>query len=739
MPDLKLVSWDGNNINDGSNYSAGFTPGLEWGLPSVSARLAARESNWPVVAGVDRGERQMYVFVEIVGSSTRTLRDSLVRWFDPQDGDTKRLVIEDDDGSDDRYVDAVCVEFQPLIVRGVAHDRMFVATLVVSGDVRFRATSETSDNWNITATSETKAISNGGTDDAYPTYEFTPNSAKSGGQPYKRYITVDWRAPEPSRYWKGYPMRVGPIDTQTGSTNFDAADGSDIHLFIDGVESYRWVVSPNTASTYIWFIASFAAELTVALEDAIPSSGDIPNITASAEISQFPSEGILEIGTEQFYYTDKDDNTWQFTGVTRGVRNTAEAAHAAAATIRWIQHDIIITYGNSSDAVSSDYTDTDWEPVFDKSSSTNTSWVYSNFLKFDTSPTIWPRYDQPGAWNPSMNPGYSHVPITVRGTYGGTQRAAAGATCSVAGVFIQEELYGGDGVTNYTPNWVLHNNCGIVNAAWNQSANGQMRRATATYQARLLYWPRGDEGWTAQKTFDESDLASVDTWYTWTEAAAGSPWDEARALAIMLYYYDGDFEITDVTVTLSSTETPDVTINDDGTGEEVGNYQLDALLTNYELGESFSIVAVDTVNEEFEVSGDQTEYFRITAPVLVEGSTGNDGVWTVASVTYDSGTSRTIVEVNENVTNATADGTLRTGRTIRVQFEMALDETLTVDTDNGTVTHSNGDTSQYKAVSFPDGVETDWLPFVPGSNDLSFVDSGTADLDVDTSFEARYY
>ena len=36
MGDLNIVSWDGHDINDGSNYRAGFLPGMEWGLPDVT-------------------------------------------------------------------------------------------------------------------------------------------------------------------------------------------------------------------------------------------------------------------------------------------------------------------------------------------------------------------------------------------------------------------------------------------------------------------------------------------------------------------------------------------------------------------------------------------------------------------------------------------------------------------------------------------------------------------------------
>jgi hypothetical protein len=75
--------------------------------------------------------------------------------------------------------------------------------------------------------------------------------------------------------------------------------------------------------------------------------------------------------------------------------------------------------------------------------------------------------------------------------------------------------------------------------------------------------------------------------------------------------------------------------------------------------DSFAIVAVGTGTETFEVTGDQTLSFPTSAEFTVVGSTGNDGDYTVASALYNLGPNRTVITVNEDVTNATADGTIR--------------------------------------------------------------------------------
>jgi hypothetical protein len=67
-----------------------------------------------------------------------------------------------------------------------------------------------------------------------------------------------------------------------------------------------------------------------------------------------------------------------------------------------------------------------------------------------------------------------------------------------------------------------------------------------------------------------------------------------------------------------------------------------------------NITAVDTVAETFTVAEDKSGLGSGDV-LLVAGSTGNDGYYTVAST---SGTGPTVITVNEDVTDATADGTI---------------------------------------------------------------------------------
>lgn len=632
MSDLTIVSWDGNNINDGSNYRAGFRPGRAWGLPGVRPRQVRRTGGWPVISGVERPGRTLVMLVTILDTANlRTRRDELLRWFDPEDEESKQLIIEDADGSDDRYVYAICEEFQPLVIRGVASSTTFVVVLSIDGDVRWRSTSETSDSWSITATGDTHTITNGGTDDAYPTFEITPTSTKTGGYAYREFWSVTWRSDNAGLR---YPIRLGPIDTAALVTAGKMqADGDDLRVFVDGVEVDRWLVDINTASTYVWINADFQPQQSGSLKTAIASSGTISSIEFDDDddISGFPAAGLVRIDDELFAYTNKSDADRELTGVTRAAKGTSAAAHTAGDTISWIQREIQVVYGNPS--VSAPDVDDDYKPMFSLANSSNIQWHYTQFGDGNGKRAArWRRW--------------GNITVDGRGgVYTATQRTLADPY-TVAGAWL-DELHGN------AYGWYLENPCGIINAAW---ADGYKRAETKEdFLIHLMYWVRGASWWTWQATL--ADPSADDTWESWSEAAAASDWDEADTLAIGAYFYPQDVEVGTVTVDLSASETPSTL----ACGEQ-GNYRLDATITN----------------------------------------------------------------------NAT-------GEAITVAFDMDLNETLVINTDDETVEYDADGTRQSQAVETVGGVREHWLKLQPGSNELQFDDTGTAAVTFVTKFEERSY
>lgn len=80
----------------------------------------------------------------------------------------------------------------------------------------------------------------------------------------------------------------------------------------------------------------------------------------------------------------------------------------------------------------------------------------------------------------------------------------------------------------------------------------------------------------------------------------------------------------------------------------------DSYITAGQSGGPYAITAVNTTTETFTVTGDHSG-LGAGDVIKVDGSTGNDGYWTVVST---SGTGPTDITVSEDVTDATGDGTL---------------------------------------------------------------------------------
>jgi len=549
-----VKSFDGNEF--GTDYTAVILGGGGITLPGGDVQSVERTGAWPLSGGRRRGGRALGLGIAIEGSDVKALRTQLFQWFDPEDETSKKLAITDDDGENERYIH---VELDGDMAVRDEMPMMYTVPLKVDGDVRWRAETETSDEWNITASGQTHEVSNGGTDDAWPSFEVTPTTVKSGGYAYREFWAVKWRSDNPAF---SRPLRLGPIDTATlvGASKMQA-DGDDLRVMVDGQEVDRWLVDMNTANTYVWINVDFAPQRSATLQTNIPDSGAISSIEVGEEIYDFQDGVMLQIDDELFYATARDLAEEDFTGITRAMFNTSEAAHTAGATVYWIQREIKIPYGNVS--VSAPDVDDDYKPAFSLAAadSDNEEWKYTEFGDSNEKRT--------GQWLR-----WGRITLAERGgCYTATQRTL-GSPYSVMGAWSSALRSG------YGYGWCLVDPCGIVNAAW---ADGYKRAETKEdFWVRLRYLGRGEFGWTNQV---QLALPSEDnTWEAWSEAKAGSDWDAARGVSLYMFSYPQDVEVGTVTVYLNTAETPVVM----ACGEE-GNYPLSATLTNTTTGESIDI------------------------------------------------------------------------------------------------------------------------------------------------------
>jgi hypothetical protein len=563
---LKIVSY--GDLTFAPDYTAGFAPGQEWGLPAVQAHVTEREQAWPVVAGIRRQSAALNLIVRIAGSDKRALRDALLRALSPENETPQPLIISDPDGNDPRYVLAVPEMVTPVNTGKTASVDVFAVQLRVHGDVRWRSTAESTDVWNITGSGQTRAVVNSGTEVAFPIFRFSPTEAKSGSYAYRRWVAVLWKSQNAASY---YPLRLD-LDTATlVAAGKMQADGDDLRLMVDGVERDRWLADMNTAATKIWVDLSFQPTVSMTLRVGIPASGTIASVEVNEDITQLPQTGILLIDSEAFIYTQKYDSDRKLTGITRAARGTAEAAHTASTSVHWIQHDTWLLYGNSG--VAAPTTNDSRKPAFSLSDSSNTSWVYTEFN------------DQSGARAGGWMRWGNITTTGNGGVYTATQRALSSDDFTVIGAWLasqQGNAYG----------WYLSNPCGMVNVTW---SNGYKRRAGADFLVHCMHWVRGASWWSWH--YNPAAPTAAATWETWSYS--GSAFAVSDIIALAAYFYAQDIEAGSVTVTLNSSETPTVSV-----GSELGAYYLDCILENQTTGESVRVTATLALGQEMEVNCD---------------------------------------------------------------------------------------------------------------------------------------
>lgn len=592
---MQVVSWDGNNINDGTIYSAHLlTPDA---LPPARAQMVERKGRWPLFGALGRPEWKIPLRIIIHDEDLKAYQKQLHQWFDPEDETVKQLVMEDLDGTDDRYWEAVCERLQK---DPNEPGKIYIATLAIHNDVRLRSSSAvTPSNWSITATGQTNGYTVAGEDDAYPVYTITPTSGKTGGYAYKRWIPVRWRVDV------GY--RKYPVDITNDSFNTATlvsggkmqADGDDLRVWVDGVEVDRWLDGINTTTTKVWVNLDFKARQEATLDGAINSSVD--TITVNEDIGQFPSAGILYVDSEAIVYNGKNNQKKQFTGCVRGRKGTTAASHSDAATIWWVQHDVWILYGNSS--ASAPTVDDNYKPAFNLTS-TNTGWDYDDFGEDDGKRTAsWVRSYEAG--NPEF--------------YGGNQYSSADPWAE-AGIRIDsaDRLESG--------RMTIYNPCGIPDATVSNGEKWLEDEESAfggTYIGRIQSSKDG-QTWVDEFTITKPTAAS-----TWESFSGSIPFIAGGSVYMSLFVtndgvhgIEGRVEFADFSISLNSSNTPTIVI-----GSELSNYDLDCRITNNTTGVAIDVKFNLSLNEDLEIDTyDKTVIYldenssQLQAMTLVGGS-----------------------------------------------------------------------------------------------------------------------
>ncbi len=581
----RVLSFDGNSLSD-EDYWAVPMEGVRLSQPDLTIQTAARIGAHPSIAGVARDKVVFPVMIVIEGANLEGLRDDLLSWLDPEEEDTGQLVIGGDDKGA-RYVDAMCETLRPMQVNGRYVPRVYEARFVIDKDVRWRSSELTEESsWSVTATGDTTTVTNGGDCQAFPTITITPTSNKTAGNgfTYKRWCPVVWKS---TASVNRYPILLGTVNTATlVSGGKVQSDGDDWRVYVDGEEVDRWFGDSGTSqfnqtATKTWVNMDFEAEAEVDLKTAIAGAGAITEIEADGSITGFPSSGILLIESEAFVYTGKSNVDQRFTGVTRAAKGTSMAAHAAATTITWIQHDVWIYYGDTG--LSAPTQDDDYQPAFELDDSTNDSWVYEEFGEDGA--------ERSGGW-------HNQHDTDGNGTeYTANHETDASPWTEIGMRFDHSNSH----LTEFEGYWYVYNPCGITNANF---TNGEYYTTsisgTGTYRRLRIRSSSSGISWVNE---DGITTSTEDSWTAWSINRALT----SGSLYVGLFtqvacYTSGELsvECADVTLTLNTTYTPDSSV-----GSEQSNYQLSATITNNTTGDSVTLSYNMALNEDLEIDTDE--------------------------------------------------------------------------------------------------------------------------------------
>lgn len=640
---MKLKSWNGHLINDGTIYLAHWGQHAPHGLPAVEAGFAPRSGQWPGLTVVNRPGR-LHKFTVYVRPGGGGSSSELAGWFDPHDETAKQLVVEDAAGGNDRYVMAICERFDEVpFLAGLVYQ----VQIRIHDDVFWRKATPATDSEAITASGQTWNVVNNGAADAYPSIKIKPTTLKTSGFSYKQPIFIVWRATQGAiRYPTDLTNDAFNTSAEIGAGRMQA-DGDDLRVYVNGVEVDRWLDGINTTTTKVWAILDFAPAITGSLATAIAASGaiatiDFSTVLTAGQFANLPPTGAVRLDSEVLTYTGKINQSLQLTGITRAARGTSEGAHLAGAAIYWLQHEIEIRYGDAT--LSAPTVDPMQEPIINLATSTNASWDYDSFGTSGV-PAGSAYATRPGAWQ--------FVDTTDSCREYTANRGTQATPWSEIG--IAQDILGGKLSIG---RWEIWNPCFITNANF---ANGEKYSATnlsawyASIQSRtpggaytledtiaapsaLVTW----EAWSDNQAID----AGSDTVILQLQRAAGVPAPEDQFL-----------EVADVTLTLDSSYTPVSVI-----GSRVTFYPLSCRITNNTTGEA-----------------------------------------------------------------------------IDLDFSMALNQQLAVDTDARTVTYLADGSNQFQALELVGGPRKDWLKLAPGTNQLQFDETDLVAVTVDLEWEERHY
>ena len=592
---LLLLTWNGTSINNGSPFYSDFPPGSKVNIHGNVVSVP-RSGNYPYVAGIVADPQTLMIRVRIAaGQDLDTNRELLKQYFNFEDGTRHNLVAENGASGTQWYVTG--------FVRDVRNEGANRNSFLVLFQIEYpywKLVTATDTTWSVTATGQTQVIANAGNRKIGPKLTLTPTSAKTGGLSYRRWIPI-YNNMDIS-YIAPLDITNGGLDTATLTTAKMQADGDDFRVWVDGIEVDRWLQDMDTATTKCWVNLNLGPRREGTTNTTIAASGAITTITLSKTKANLEFlykmaaavNKVVLIDSEAFTFTGVNLVTYQLTGVTRAAKDTSMAVHTQPKTVRWIEHDIWILYGDST--LTAPDVDDDNKPIF-ALSSTNGAWAFTNFYDADTART--------GMWKGevlSSRTGLSY-------TYTAPDNTFADPSTSLGLALIGSEDFQVQNETG-TLGWSFEHPATITTVLFSGD-----KYFTSSWPAIVgLQYLKTNTAWFTADNQVEPTVAYVWQSFGPTTANISSPYPSAIRFVIdgLLSSAIGEMALAQfdtVTATFNSSNLPTIAV-----GAEAAAYYFDATITNTTSGEYIKcavpcllneIVTIDCENKEAYLSDGQ--------------------------------------------------------------------------------------------------------------------------------------
>jgi hypothetical protein len=581
------VSFDGHTL-DTANYNPHFEPDALLQGPA-NASLTSLGLAYPEYGSKTLKEKIIVLNIEIVGVDPAVSVDTLKKWFDIETEALKILVAKDPDDGDRLWF----VYATPINEPDDAGDNLYSVSLLVPDPV-WETVNDLTETWSLVASgvSHVFTTQNVGNKPAFPKIKLDPTADSVAGFTYKKHIIVYNTHPY------ALPYSIGAVDITDGGLNTATligagkmqADGDDWRVHVDGIDWPRWITGINTASSKMWAVLSHAAGIPLTLSGSISNVGvpaTIPfkyTTTNLANVKKLPAKGAIVVVSggvpELFLYNGVSvSGTLNVTVTARAAWDTAAASHADGDAIYWVEHEVVMCYGNSS--LTAPDQDESRKPVFDLVNSTNAAWVYTEF--FDAAGT------RSGSWLLSL--------FTTTGdesrAYSGSHVVDPTDPAEVMGISVR--------------NWVKNGlpQADTVDAMylfWHPATITSLTSITMDTYRSLADWPtivqiqksKDGKTWTLQKTVTKP--ASAATWTAFSSATetlgAGYPYVNIRVKGSVTAKLANEADVEAQGLTVNLPAGAGITIKP---MSEVTSYQFATKITN-------------TINSRW------LEFDRVTAP-----------------------------------------------------------------------------------------------------------------------------